>query len=77
LPLRTLGVVLICVGLCLVLYFWVLYDTTVPVYPQAYPAIPDRVYNVGLMHNRTVGVMIGIGCLAAGVALALFGRRRT
>lgn len=45
-----------------------MYDTTVPLYPEA-PWIGERVYNTGRMHNRLVGILVGFGSLAAGIAL--------
>jgi hypothetical protein len=68
------GILLACLGGLLVTYYALVYDTTVPLYPDA-PHMPDRVYNIGLMHNRTVGVGVGFGFLATGIALAAVGRR--
>jgi hypothetical protein len=61
---------LICIGVVLILFFAVLYDTSVSDFTGS------RVHNVGLMQNRLIGTLIGFGCLAVGITLALAGRKR-
>jgi hypothetical protein len=66
---------LVCVGVCLTLYFWLVYDTTVGVYPPPNDYV-QRVHNVGLMQNRMVGVLVGLGCTGVGLTLGVLGRKR-
>lgn len=68
-----LRLLLIAVGTALVLYYWLVYDTTVPVYPT-HPEI-ERVYNTGRMQNRVIGIVVGFGTLAVGVTLSVVRRK--
>ncbi|MFZ2955435.1 MAG: hypothetical protein WA705_00865 [Candidatus Ozemobacteraceae bacterium] len=54
-----LGIVFVCLGV-LVVGFGLTSDTTV------ISSNFDRVHNIGLMNDRTVGIMIGIGLLITG-----------
>jgi hypothetical protein len=68
---------LLCaVGLCLILYFGLAYDTTVPEYPGVRELEHERVYNLGRMQNRQIGIWVGLGFLGAGVALGIAARNR-
>lgn len=60
---------IICLGAYIALYFWAVYDTSVPVYEYV-PEGP-RVHNVGLMQNRTIGVIIGLACSGIGSLLLI------
>jgi len=88
------GVGLIAIGVGLVLFYWVIYDTTttlehpfqsrtIPVgslhdfiQQEALRPPPSRVYNIARMHNRLVGVIVGIACLTLGTVLVIVGKRR-
>jgi hypothetical protein len=73
------GTAVAFIGLCVVLFYWIMYDTSVP--SVSYGV---RVHNIGLMQNRQIGIMIGLGILLVGfvsfvfgAALFFVGRRRT
>ncbi len=61
------GILLLCLGILLVLFFAFIYDTTVPEYPG--------VYNVGRMQNRQIGIWVGLGSAAGGIAMFIAGRK--
>lgn len=69
---RQIGLALVCLGICLVLFFAVIYDASIAVYPWAGS---ERVYNLGRMQNRWIGVVVGFGILAGGAGLTLYGRK--
>lgn len=66
------GGLLAGIGFLMLWYFWLIYDTSVPVYPYSYFST-ERVHNIGLMQNRLVGIIIGGGALVVGLVLALVG----
>ncbi len=73
--LRNWGLVLLCLGVLLVLFFAVIYDTTVLEYPGTENwDNPPRVYNMGRMQNRQIGIWIGLGSAAGGIAMIIAGR---
>ena len=75
--LLALAITFICVGLCLVFFYWAIYDTTVPVYPREMPPqFQEYVHNVGRMQNRTIGTVVGFGFVATGIALIFVHRTR-
>ena len=58
----------ILIGLSLVVYYWLVYDATV----QAGSEFgSERVYNVGRMQDRLIGLVVGFGALAVGLTLAI------
>jgi hypothetical protein len=67
------GSLLVGAGLCLVLYFWLVYDTSVPVGVYRFG---ERVHNIGLMQERQIGVLIGFGCMVGGTVLIVVSRLR-
>ncbi len=66
-----LALIALGIGLEMVLYFAVSYDTTVPVYPGVRGLENERVHNVGLMQDRTVGVVIGVGLVLLSAVASL------
>jgi hypothetical protein len=62
----------------LVLYYWLVYDTTVAQYPGSGPELEarERVYNIGRMLNRLVGTMVGLGFFAGGIALRFLDKKK-
>jgi len=70
----TLGGLLVLIGVGIVLYFWVIYDTSVFVYSYA-PQF-GRVHNIGRMQDRLIGTIVGLGSCAAGIAFLVMGHRR-
>jgi DNA-directed RNA polymerase subunit RPC12/RpoP len=74
-PFGPIGVLLIVIGMCVVLYFWLIYDVTVPAPGSSPFESVFRVYNVGLMHNRLIGIMVGFGFAAVGIAFAFIGQK--
>jgi hypothetical protein len=64
---RTFGLVLLGIGLCLTAYYWLIFDATVPTFD-------GYVYNLGRMNQRTVGVEVGVGLSLVGTILIVFGR---
>ena len=71
----TLGPLLIVIGLALLLYFALVYDTSVPVIDFELRRF-ERVHNLGLMQNRLIGIIVGIALAASGLALTLVGLMR-
>lgn len=80
-----LGVAIICIGVILLLFFAVVYDTSVPVYPaglseniaESMGLKPEGyVSNVHKMQNRLIGIIIGSVAFVAGVALVIAGGMR-
>lgn len=67
---------LMVAGILIVLFFFVVYDTTVGVDTYIgmglYQDMGERVYNVGRMSNRLVGIIFGFGLLGTGIALLVF-----
>jgi hypothetical protein len=69
------GPLLILAGLVLLVYFSVVYDTTVAVLDFDRRML-HRVHNLGLMQNRLIGIVVGIAAAGAGLALTLVGLLR-
>ena len=61
------GVLIAAVAAGVLLFFLVVYDTTVGYYPH-------EVYNVGLQQNRLLGVIVSLVAAVGGVVLAVVGR---
>jgi hypothetical protein len=82
-PVQVFGFILVCIGLALIGFFWLVYDTTVPVYrPARSPYEPgivveERVYNTGKQQDRLVGIIVGFGSIAGGTTLLIAGKRRS
>jgi hypothetical protein len=60
-----LGFLMFFGGLCVLLYHWQHYDTSV-----------GRVHNIGLMQERLIGIIVGGGCAALGFVCALVGMKK-
>jgi hypothetical protein len=69
------AIILAGIGLVLVLFFWIIFDPSVPIYPELGQQ-SSRVYNLGLMHDRQVGILVGLGLLVVGTILAVVTRKR-
>jgi len=72
--LTTLGVIMLLVGLAVAIYFFLFFDTSVEVpttelFGQTFGG--ERVNNIGLMNQRTNGVIFGMGIAIIGLILAL------
>jgi hypothetical protein len=67
-----ISALLMIAGACVAGYFFLFYDTTVQ---GAWGPADHRVHNVGLMNDRMVGVVVGIGMAVVGAILSAFGRR--
>ncbi|MHB1423152.1 MAG: TFIIB-type zinc ribbon-containing protein [Gemmataceae bacterium] len=61
---------LIAVG-CITLAYWVNYDTTVSSYDTTTIAGYSRTHNLGLMNNRVVGTIVGVGMVLGGLIVFL------
>ncbi len=68
--LTALGIVLICFGAILTLFFTMVYDTSVTT------IYGDRVHNLGLMQDRLIGVLVGLGLLVGGIIAVSIDRSR-
>lgn len=65
---------LLAVGGLLGLIFFLFMDTTVP--SGGAFGFPDRVHNIGLMHQRTTGIAVSGGALVLGVILHVLGPKK-
>jgi len=83
---KAIGWLLTIAGICGAIYFFAVFDTTVPVQkvdPMAYgfdlPPIPapDRVHNIGLQQDRQLGLILSVGAVVIGVGLIVAGSFRT
>ena len=81
---KAIGVLLMLIGVGIVAYFFMLYDTSVEApMPANYIAgvgshwHGERVYNTGLMQNRQNGIIIGLAVAGAGLACFLVGQFST
>src|SRR5689334_21592700 len=61
------GVLLVC-GLASGIFYFAVFDSTVE-------SDGIRVHNIGLMSDRTLGLILGVGISVIGVLLLLFGKR--
>jgi hypothetical protein len=66
---ETFGWILLGVGLLCTAYFFFFYSTSVE-------SGVGAVNNLGLMQNRTLGCIIGVGLAVVGTLMALLGRKR-
>lgn len=57
-----LGVVLCVFGCLITFVYWLVYDTT-----TSY----ERVHNIGLINNRLVGIIVGVGMILCGLVVSL------
>jgi hypothetical protein len=70
------------VGVLLILFYWLVYDTTVPDAPGmtekewAQNPLVGRVYNLGLQQNRLIGTVVGLGFFAGGIALRFLDKKK-
>jgi hypothetical protein len=69
--LGSLAMLLSLIGLLMMLYYLTSYEITVPEYPQLGGPPPPCIYNTGLMHNRLVGTLSGIGLFLAGALIGI------
>jgi len=72
--LNPIGVIILLAGLAVSIYFFLFFDTSVEVpttelFGQTFGG--ERVNNLGLMNQRTNGVIIGMGIAIIGLILAL------
>jgi len=63
----TTGAWLIVIGISVVAYFYFYFSTVVD-------SGGEQIYNVGLMNDRTLGIIIGVGACIVGAVLMAFGR---
>lgn len=66
---------LITMGAILVGYFFLVYDTSVPV-DYFYSGPGARVHNIGRMQNRQLGILVGFGSIGVGLTLSIVARNR-
>jgi hypothetical protein len=66
---ETFGWILLGLGLLCIVFFLFFYSTSVD-------TIAGDVHNVGLMQNRTLGCIIGVGLGVVGTLMTLLGRKR-
>jgi DNA-directed RNA polymerase subunit M/transcription elongation factor TFIIS len=71
------GIVLLSMGVLLVLFFAVVFETTVEQFPGADRARLPRIHNVGLMQDRQVGIIVGGILSGCGMVLVVASRKRT
>jgi hypothetical protein len=77
--LRIVGIALLVIGLCMTLYYLLIFDTSVPVKSwnrDILDNIGPRVHNLGLLTQRIVGSVTGIGLSIVGAILYVTGSRR-
>jgi len=67
---KALGVTVLVAGVLVTGFFWLAYETTVPV------ASGGRVYNIGLMEIRNVGVAVGLFIALVGVVIAMLSKKK-
>ena len=67
---ETLGWILLGLGLLCIVFFLFFYSTSVG-------TVAGEFHNVGWMHNRTLGCIIGVGLAIIGTLMALLGRKPT
>ena len=56
---------LFTIGILITIYYWLVFDTTVGTWGFG------RVYNIGLLNTRLVGVIVGLGCIGLGALIDL------
>jgi hypothetical protein len=71
-----LGILLLLVGVILLIYYWLIFDTSVSVSPDFYFASGGitRVNNIGLMADRQNGLIVSGILIGIGFACTIFGR---
>jgi hypothetical protein len=67
---ETFGWIILGLGLLCIVFFLFFYSTSVD-------TMAGEVHNAGLMQNRTLGCIIGVGLAIVGTLMALLGRKRT
>lgn len=67
---KSLGILILIIGLCIGLYYWQFYDPSVEV------SSGERVNNIGLLHNKQTGTFLGFGAAALGLVLLALGGNR-
>lgn len=73
---RKVGWALLIVGSLMILYFGLIYDTTVSGGSASiYNPYPRRVHNIGLQQNRTLGFIAGIALSGCGGFVLMYDRR--
>ena len=69
-PVSGWPVFMVLAGMAMVAYFFLFYDTSVPV------SGGGRVHNLGLMQERQLGLIAGFGVLITGVVWTALSRKR-
>lgn len=64
---RTCGWILVGIGVVVALWYQFVFDTTT----SSGLSGDDRIHNIGLLNDRLVGFMTGVGLLLAGLMIAL------
>lgn len=76
-----IGLLLVICGLGAAIYFFALFDTSVPVQPvdlgNGTSIGGGRVNNLGLMSDRQNGIIVGFGMAVVGGVLMVIGRKRS
>ncbi len=67
---KTLGTLVLIIGLLLAGYYFLLFDQSVP------SGLGGRVNNLGLIADRQNGIIAGLGLCVVGAILYVFGNRR-
>ncbi|MBV9851033.1 MAG: zinc ribbon domain-containing protein [Armatimonadetes bacterium] len=78
-PVRIFGCFLLIAGVWCAGYFFLFFDTSVPVQSPGFVSSPyaiERVNNLGLMADRQNGILIGLGMAILGALMTLFGNRK-
>jgi len=73
---KTLGGVILIIGLAIGLYFWIFFDASVEVPRQeifGQVIGGGRVNNIGLLQEKQTGTFVGLGAAALGLILVLVG----
>jgi hypothetical protein len=73
---RVLGLLLFLGGLAYAVYFYAYFDTTVTAPTISFMGKTlggERIHNIGLMQDRSIGLMVGGAVAFAGFALFLIG----
>ena len=65
------GMFVASVGFLLILFYWLIYDTSVAEFPGA-GILPGthRTHNLGLMLNRMVGIIVGASLWIGGIVVS-------
>lgn len=77
--LMAFGMLLTAIGLCVIVFFFVAYDPTMPLHPAVDGVdgyVSPRVVNDLRMQNRQLGIILGAASAVIGTIMMVAGRSR-